>query len=986
MKKSVLATLLVVLMLSVLLTVGAAASGGPVAQIGSTGYSTLQEAIDAAGNKTIIKLLQDCDETGLEVSGKAVAIIPSDGVTIPNIDCQAIGVCGSTDLYSVLIYGDLEKAAAWTNEGAYVNSSLLRDTLSSDYGVDVSGYWYFILYEDVKLNSDVTLAAFNACSSWIETIGDVTVDLNGHTIRQTAGAGGWNGWAALTNNSGHLTITDTSEGQTGKVIGSTRTIEVYDSVTLEAGTLSVLGARPADWTSGGRIVGMQDSAKSFVMNGGSLSLENLQEDENSVLNAVIQNFSPDASVKLNGGSLDIVPAEKAYNDASIFMTTVDGADVAIDIDNVNVSTDDEGITVGKDGMLCIDVSDANEFTAAINALNSTGGTINLLADLTLTDANYIISNDISIVGNGNVIDATVANGADTVAFAVGNNASLTLDAVVLTVNGTKNDDPEAKNDGTAFSLGTSSELKVTGGSVVTLNDVNRGITMGGGDTSKFTVENSSFIVNTVDGNLTNGGTVSFDGAYVYINNCGDYGLSVSDISFVNSTATIENVGYSAIFCNGGDLTLENSDVTIKNSGSKLPKATTTAADYIIDYEDSNTGMNVDIDKTSSLNLIGNKKNAVNVGSGSLNVQGTLEGRVVVNAETTCIVEVVGVETVTVEYGDTFVLPEAPSSSGHVFMGWNSGEKNYAAGDSVKVTGNMTFTAVWANHPDTPYEPDEDEDTPEVPEFPFYDVARGAWYYNAVAYVYNKGLMDGVDTHEFAPEATLTRAMVWTILARMEGVDTTGGATWYAKAQEWATAKGISDGENPNAAITREQFVTMLYRLAGEPAVSGSRHSAGRGEREQLGRGCDDVGGERWSRRGRRERECEPDRERQPRRSRRAHHALHREINSTRTKTGKLLFPGFSFHISFEAKAKGVRQRAIFTAFFILTESCPIGLSAAISGGTGSTCSRPFSYSAKASHSWPMSSPAFPTPRVSTVIKKGSSVYTMPAMQMLRMPS
>ena len=174
-----------------------------------------------------------------------------------------------------------------------------------------------------------------------------------------------------------------------------------------------------------------------------------------------------------------------------------------------------------------------------------------------------------------------------------------------------------------------------------------------------------------------------------------------------------------------------------------------------------------------------------------------------------------------KYGDTFMLPEAPSSSGHVFMGWNSGEKNYAAGDSVKVTGNMTFTAVWANHPDTPYEPDEDEDTPEVPEFPFYDVARGAWYYNAVAYVYNKGLMDGVDTHEFAPEATLTRAMVWTILARMEGVDTTGGATWYAKAQEWATAKGISDGENPNAAITREQFVTMLYRLAGEPAVSGS---------------------------------------------------------------------------------------------------------------------------------------------------------------------
>ena len=106
-------------------------------------------------------------------------------------------------------------------------------------------------------------------------------------------------------------------------------------------------------------------------------------------------------------------------------------------------------------------------------------------------------------------------------------------------------------------------------------------------------------------------------------------------------------------------------------------------------------------------------------------------------------------------------------------------------------------------------------------FPFYDVTVRDWYYSAVKYVYEKGLMDGVDVGVFAPNDTLTRAMVWTIIARAEGVDTTGGATWYAKAQEWVTAKGISDGENPNAAITRQELVTMLYRLAGEPAVSGT---------------------------------------------------------------------------------------------------------------------------------------------------------------------
>jgi len=161
----------------------------------------------------------------------------------------------------------------------------------------------------------------------------------------------------------------------------------------------------------------------------------------------------------------------------------------------------------------------------------------------------------------------------------------------------------------------------------------------------------------------------------------------------------------------------------------------------------------------------------------------------------------------------------PSKSGYIFLGWRCGENTYNAGATVKVTADMAFSAVWGNLPDV--KPDTKPDQPVVTEFPFYDVAASAWYYDAVKYVYDKGLMDGVDTHEFAPNATLTRAMVWTILARAEGVDTTGGASWYAKAQEWVVAKGVSDGENPNAAITRQELVTMLYRLAGSPTVTGS---------------------------------------------------------------------------------------------------------------------------------------------------------------------
>ena len=64
----------------------------------------------------------------------------------------------------------------------------------------------------------------------------------------------------------------------------------------------------------------------------------------------------------------------------------------------------------------------------------------------------------------------------------------------------------------------------------------------------------------------------------------------------------------------------------------------------------------------------------------------------------------------------------------------------------------------------------------------------------------------------------------TVLARYAGEDTTGGATWYEKSMEWAKANGVSDGTNPNANITREQLVTMMYRYAGSPKADGKLDS------------------------------------------------------------------------------------------------------------------------------------------------------------------
>lgn len=103
---------------------------------------------------------------------------------------------------------------------------------------------------------------------------------------------------------------------------------------------------------------------------------------------------------------------------------------------------------------------------------------------------------------------------------------------------------------------------------------------------------------------------------------------------------------------------------------------------------------------------------------------------------------------------------------------------------------------------------------------FEDVEAGSWYEEAVSAMVEAGLMQGTGGNLFQPFGTVTRATMWTILARMDGVDTEGGESWYEKAQTWAVAEGVSDGTNPDAVVTREQIAAMLYRYAGSPAAEG----------------------------------------------------------------------------------------------------------------------------------------------------------------------
>ena len=99
---------------------------------------------------------------------------------------------------------------------------------------------------------------------------------------------------------------------------------------------------------------------------------------------------------------------------------------------------------------------------------------------------------------------------------------------------------------------------------------------------------------------------------------------------------------------------------------------------------------------------------------------------------------------------------------------------------------------------------------------FRDVAQNSWYAGAVQYVTSSSLMNGTSSTAFSPNASMSRGMLMTVLARYAGESTDGGTVWYEKGMNWAKSKGVSDGSAPNANITREQLAAMLYRYAGEP--------------------------------------------------------------------------------------------------------------------------------------------------------------------------
>lgn len=211
-----------------------------------------------------------------------------------------------------------------------------------------------------------------------------------------------------------------------------------------------------------------------------------------------------------------------------------------------------------------------------------------------------------------------------------------------------------------------------------------------------------------------------------------------------------------------------------------------------------------------------------------------------NGSTSETVTAKAVANRTPEYSALIAPPKPlPTKDGYVLTGWYTDsvggtsfmfDQKWTVG-MIEEQQDRTIT-LYARWEKAPEEPEETDSFPALAagalllagdDNPFRDVRAIDWFYDDVMYAYDRGLITGTAYGKFSPRDSFTRGMLLTILARHDGVNTKG-TPWYQAGCDWAARNGISDGKNPEEAVSREEFALILYRYAqyrGSSMLSGN---------------------------------------------------------------------------------------------------------------------------------------------------------------------
>ena len=735
--------------------------------------------------------------------------------------------------------------------------------------------------------TNCTIDSFSATNRGF--VGTGNVDLNGCTVEK------------LNTGAAEGCFTSDSGGTDGSGVTGSVTYNIDASSTVEKAVLTPYVTRINDaYTNTFQNVTVNKAGDPLELE--VASFDAVQGSSKKTLNAFL--VPENSTLTLNNVKTTIAGDNTLTNAGTIDMDDASSLTVASgatleQAGTVNGGTVEGTVTeyvarVGNTGYESLD--------AAMNAVKDSGGTITLLKDATLDNANYTISKPVTIQGNGTI----EANNPSTHAFTVKENeGSLTLNGVTLKITGDSGYGIDVQY-GTTLTM-NNAEIILEGVSNATISSWNDD-TYPGDYPGKFILNNSKITATDIGGNFSNGGDWTLTNSSIEIEGCTSNGFSCNSATLDNSTVSVS--GAKLMGVTAKEMTLENnSAVTVEECGTDLPKKSDWATDnesYKHPVEIKKDG-EVNIDSTSSMVLQNNadNNNTIYFVESTLDNNGTLQANVVTKVPSGSFSVTVKngntvLDVANVTSGETYTLPAAlPNQGYNHFVGWSDGTTTYDANTPVKIEKDTTFTAVWSYMPPanpnykitigdmengtvtanptaakagatvtlTPV-PDEGYalstltvtdrfgnavrvtensdgtytftmpngqvtvtatfvETEEPVAEPFIDVAEGDWFYDAVVYAYQNELMDGVGGNRFAPNSETTRAQLVTILYRLEGEPAVSGdlpftdveaGIWYTDAILWAAenniVNGVSDTEfAPGDDLTRQQLVTILYRYA-----------------------------------------------------------------------------------------------------------------------------------------------------------------------------
>ncbi len=594
------------------------------------------------------------------------------------------------------------------------------------------------------------------------------------------------------------------------------------------------------------------------------------------VNGTVINQSQNGSMSVIGSNLQSVQVADGTNGyITVIESDVKEEPTGSNVVLVDSKVDGEDVPNTDGYVAMVNGVPYSDLQDAINAA-AEDGVITLINNVTAA-SEITIDKSLKVDGQGHEINLTAQTNSQ--ALSIGNTTTrdiaVTFDNVDLTITGTTGTGADAIDVWAEFNI-TNSNIE--------MSSLRGAFVMQGGMDAKVNLDGSIVNVHDITGNGSNGGVWDINNSSMTFTNVESHALSTENLAVTSSNLTFNNIGLIAVYGQKIDLN-DGANVVITNGGTKLPSTGYDGTEYNqpiqIKTVANVTGNYLTVDNGASVSITG-KNDGIYVSAGTTYTNyGTVNANIVMEAapagQNTVKVINNGVTIYSGYVADngSFELPNPDSRNGYTFGGWRYGNTVYKAGETVKVTSDMTFTAIWnaINIPDTydidlivsdggeaktnlsnasagttitvtvtpddGYEldyitvdgerisgttfkmPDHDVTvrvyfTDGTSALPFTDVSANQWFYDAVAYVYTNGMMEGDSATTFNPDGRMTRAMFWAVLGRIDGATITG-ANWVETARSWAMAEGVSDGTNPNDYVTREMMVTMLWRYAGEPA-------------------------------------------------------------------------------------------------------------------------------------------------------------------------